>query len=197
LIWRLITIEKIYLKKLDEELTLIPLTFDFAFKSVFSRQTELLKKFLILELELELNPNECEIILENSELPKENFKEYNKTIDIYVKIDKNIYVDVEINRSNFNRVKLRNIMYIDKIHSLMLESGDNPALLKEKILFQLNLNTEDKGISYGKDIIVSYGLETNQVYNDNKVMVLKYQKNRVKKFKKGNFMLLRRFFDNF
>lgn len=167
-------INKNYLKQLDKDLTLIPLTFDYAFKSIFSRQTELLKKFLILELDLPLNPDECEIILENSELPKENFKEYNKTIDIYVNIDKNIFVDVEINKSNFNRVKLRNVLYFDKMYSLMLESGDNPASLKEKVLFQLNLNTEDKSMPYGKDTIVSFGLETNQVYNNNKVMVLKY-----------------------
>ena len=61
-----------YLERLDNELEMIPVTFDPVFKSVFSSNINLLKRFLNVVLELDLDIDEMEIKLLNSELPREN-----------------------------------------------------------------------------------------------------------------------------
>ncbi len=149
---------------LDKELKLIPLTYDFAFKKVFCSNKELLKDFLISVLELEniINPNKCKIELEPNELPKENKKEYKKTIDINVILNNDIYVDIEVNREAFKDIKLRNMMYADKIYSMILDKGEHYHKLDDKIMYQLNLNAVDKQITCGNDIVVPYGLETKK-----------------------------------
>ena len=108
---------KEYLSELDKELEMIPLTFDPIFKGVFEKNLELLKRFLNVTLDLGLDLNECKITLLSNELPKENKKEYQKTVDIYVLLNERIYIDIEINRSNFEKVKLRNYLYDNKLYS--------------------------------------------------------------------------------
>ena len=83
-------------------------------------------------------------------------------------------IDIEVNREYFNEVKFRNQMYADKLYTLILESGEDSKELKNKYLIQLNLNALDKIVPFKEDIIVSYGLKTNTVYSDKKLMVLKY-----------------------
>jgi len=165
---------KEYLEKIDNEKTLIPLTYDFAFKRIFSKNKEALKIFLIKVLDLEIKPEECTITLINTEMPKQNKKEYKKTVDLNVILNNNFYVDIEVNQSSFNRVKFRNSLYQSKLHTLLLEEGENPKALKEKYIYQLNLNSYEKNMPYGEDIIVSYGLKTKCVYVDNKYMIIKY-----------------------
>ena len=65
-------------------------------------------------------------------------------------------------------------MYADKLYTLMLESGEDSKELKNKYFNQLNLNALDKIVPFKDDVIVSYGLKTNTVYSDKKLMVLKY-----------------------
>lgn len=163
-----------YLERLDNELEMIPVTFDPVFKSVFSSNINLLKRFLNVVLELDLDIDEMEIKLLNSELPRENICEYQKRIDIYVCINGNMYIDIEINRSNFNRVKLRNYLYSSKAYSMFLETGNKISELEDKYFCQLNLNTEDKSIDYGEDIIVRYSLTRENIYMDQDKIVLKF-----------------------
>lgn len=82
-------------------------------------------------------PEECNIRLMNSELVKENKREYQKIIDLYVVLDGKIYIDIEINRSLFESVKLRNNLYKNKLSSLLLESGEDIKLLNEKNYIRL------------------------------------------------------------
>ena len=70
--------------KLDETLNLVPITFDYFFKSLFSDNLDLLKKFILSQLDTELVPEECKITLLNNDLPKENKNEYKKTVNLYV-----------------------------------------------------------------------------------------------------------------
>ena len=79
--------------KLDETLNLVPITFDYFFKSLFSDNLDLLKKFILSQLDNELVPEECKITLLNNDLPKENKNEYKKTVDLYVLINNSIYVN--------------------------------------------------------------------------------------------------------
>ena len=162
------------LREIDKELEMIPLTFDSIFKGVFERNLDILKQFLIITLGLELETEKTTIQLLNNELLKDNFKEYQKTVDILVVLNEHIYVDIEINRSNFEKVKLRNILYSDKIFSSLLERGDDVEILKDTYFYQLNLNTEDKTISYGEEVVVAYGIKTKSVFMDHKYIVLKY-----------------------
>ena len=85
-----------------------------------------------------------------------------------------IYIDIEVNRSNFDRVKLRNSMYCDKLYSMLLDMGDKTTKLKDIYLYQLNLNAKDKSISYGEDKIVSFSLVTKDIFIKNKFIILKY-----------------------
>ena len=67
-------ISTIYLKKIDKELEMIPLTFDVMFKGVFEKNVDLLKRFLICVLNLDLDVNHTKIEVLNNELVKENVR---------------------------------------------------------------------------------------------------------------------------
>ena len=84
------------LEEMDKTMQIIPLTYDFMFKNVFTDDLDILKEFLILETGLRLNPNDTKISILNGELPKENYKEYKKTIDIYISLNDKICIDVYI-----------------------------------------------------------------------------------------------------
>lgn len=164
------------LEDMDDNFEMIPLTYDFSFKKVFGGNLKILKKFVIDVLKLDeiVDPNDCNIELVSNELPKENRKEYKKTVDIYVVLNKMIHIDVEVNTEFFSDIKLRNLMFADKANSLLLEKGDHYRLLNKKYLYQLNLNVAEKQILVGEDIVVPYGLNTKRIYNENKKIVIKY-----------------------
>ena len=162
------------LRKLDNIREMIPLTFDPVFKGVFSRNLEILKEFLRDVLHLEYELEELDIRILNNELIKESIREYQKVIDVNIVLNDNIYVEIEINREDFNRVKYRNKMYADKVSSLILESGENIKKLEEFYFYQLNLNTENKNENIGEHIIVPYDISTNEIYIDNNKTILKY-----------------------
>ena len=46
-------------------------------------------------------------------------------------INNRIYIDIAINRSNFNRVKMRNYLYFSKIYIILIGNGNK----KISILF--------------------------------------------------------------
>ena len=73
------------LVELDKNLTMVSLTLDSMFKSIFTYDLDILKEFLILETGLDLNPNKTSITLLNNELPKENKKEYKNRTSIEFK----------------------------------------------------------------------------------------------------------------
>ena len=171
--------EKTYLTRedmieLDKKLKLIPITFDYMFKSIFIDDLDLLKEFILSQLDINVNPNDCKIRLLNNELPKENKKEYKKSVDLYVSIDNNIFVEIEINREPFEDVKLRNYLYSNKLYTMLLEQGEDISELNNKKFIQINLNAKEKNIMYGEEIIVPYGLKSKQVYIDNKYTILKF-----------------------
>ena len=66
----------------------------------------------------------CKVRLFDSELAKDKYNEYQKTVDIYVELN-NIYVNVEINREYFKNVEKRNFLFADKLHTMLLQRGDN------------------------------------------------------------------------
>ena len=162
------------LKEIDNNIKLIPLTYDFSFKSVFNKNLELLKEFLIDVLHLEYQREELDIRILNNELPKEIYSEYQKRIDVNIVLNDDIYVEIEINKENFELVKYRNKMYADKLYSMLLESGENARKLEYIRFYQLNLNTENKSEKVGEYIIVPYNISTDSVYISNEQTILKY-----------------------
>ena len=163
-----------YLKEVDERLKMIPLTFDVVLKGVFTKNQDLLKKFLICVLNLDLEPDTTKIHISNTELIKQNVKEYQKRVDILVVINEKFTVDIEVNRSPFKRVKRRNTMYLDKVNTLILEVGNKTIKVNDKFVYQLNLNAVDKEYDEPDDIVGLCSLKTNKIYQDNKFIILKY-----------------------
>ena len=174
-----------YFMQLDEKLTLVPLTYDKAFKRIFRTNLDILKDFLKDVIPLDID-KECNIRLMDGELPKENMKEKGKIIDIYVVLDRKIYVDIEMNKSKFETVLQRNIKYKDKLSSMLPESNEDYKALTSKKLYQLNLNA----YPYEKildDIIVLYGLKTHHIYSSDECMVVKsLERYRDLYYNKGN-----------
>ena len=162
-----------YFKEVDKKIKMIPITFDVEFKSIFERNLDLLKRFLISTLNLDLDINTTTITISNNELIKENNKEYQKRVDILAVLNDNIYVDVEVNRSLFEKVKKRNSLYSDKIYSMLLEKGNNISKLNDIYFYQLNLNVVEKSIAIGEDVIVACSLVTKEIFLENKVTFLK------------------------
>ena len=120
--------------KLENELKFVPLTFDKMFKGIFKTKKELLKIFILSQLEINIEPEIVEIDILDNELPKSNKKEYQKIVDIYVKIG-NMYVNIEINREYFRNVVMRNLMFADKLYIGLLEQGENIDSLKKQNIY--------------------------------------------------------------
>ncbi len=164
---------------IDSEIEFIPLTYDKLFKGIFKPDLELLKSFILSQLEFDLKEDECKIELLDSEIPKSNKREYQKTVDIYVKID-DIYVNIEVNREYFKDVERRNFIFADKLNAMLLESGQTTKDISDKVFIQINLNAIDKldenkeKLKYGSDKVVTYGINTGRVYNKNKYVLVKY-----------------------
>ena len=110
------------------------------FKRIFTLNPHLLKDFLISVLKLDMDPNQTNIIIENSELTKTIRKEYHKTVDILVVLNKKITIDVELNSSNYYAIKYRNALYIEKIMTTNLEQGTALENMDNYYYYQLNLN---------------------------------------------------------
>ena len=167
-------IDEEYLKVIDEKIEMIPLTFDVVLKSVFTKNQDLLKKFLLSVLKLNFDPKTTKIRISNTELVKQYTKESQKRVDILVVINDVLYVDIEANRSPFKRVKRRNTMYLDKINTLILEVGEKMKKANERFVYQLNLNAVDKTFDLPDDVVGLCSLKTKKVYDDNKLILLKY-----------------------
>ena len=159
--------------KLDKEKELIPLSWDAMFKKVFTSDLELLKKFILLQISELIDPDICTITLLNNELNKDKNKEKKKTLDIYVTINDNVFVDIEVNTERFKDIEGRNILFLNKLHTLIFKSGTNYKTINDTKIIQLNLIAHELDNKVGSDIIVYYGLHTKKQYQDNKYIVLK------------------------
>ena len=133
----------------------IPLTRDFMFKRIFTNNPEILKKFLISVLKLDINPNLATITILNNELTKAREKEYHKTVDIYARINNNLRIDIEVNSEKFNHVKVRNIFYLNKITVDTTDVGVNYKDFSKIYFYQLNLNIQkcDKDLDEEYEIL--------------------------------------------
>ena len=141
--------------KIKQEEKFIPLTRDFMFKRIFTNNPEILKKFLISVLKLDINPNLATITILNNELTKAREKEYHKTVDIYARINNNLRIDIEVNSEKFNTVKVRNTFYLNKITVDTTDVGVNYKDFSKIYFYQLNLNIQksDKDLEEEYEIL--------------------------------------------
>ena len=164
-----ITFTKQSVKELDQKISLIPLSYDIVFKGVFKRNLDLLKKFLNVTLPITIG-KEDKVQIIDGELPVLNKNEHGEIVDILVVINKTIFVDIEMNRSKFENVVERNIEYKNRISNLIFEKGENIKQLKEKRLYQINLNANPSE-EILEDVIVLYGTKTKKIYSPNDTIV--------------------------
>ena len=139
---------KEYLKELDQNTRLVPITYDFSFKKLFASERDgdylILKMFIISILKLDLDPESTEIVVRCSELPKENTREYCKTVDINVILNKDIHLDIEMNNTKYNKIVTRNGLYEAKLFTMAFEAGSTMEDFLRKYIYQLNLNNCEK-----------------------------------------------------
>ena len=152
-----------YFEKIDKEVkkkklkifentnrTIVPLTEDRPFKSFFSKNPDFLKEFLILQLNLDIDPNKTTIDITSEEYPIDKIDDKIYRIDILVYLNDNIITNVEANSKNYNDVLFRNLIYIAKLVGIkILKKGDNIKKIKSKQLFQLNINSNKYNNKYG------------------------------------------------
>ena len=153
-----------YFQELDQELKLVPLTYDFTFKKVFKNNPTYMKEFIYTMLPF-LNLENYKVRFLDSELTKEK-KERKKTVDILISLDDKIYIDIEMNRSKFQNIYLRNLEYLKKLSTMIWQQGEDIQNLKEKKVIQINLNANEKEKA-PDDIIASCGLLTGYIYDVN------------------------------
>lgn len=179
---RIYTIE--YLEKLDKKIKLVPITYDFSFKRLFANPGKdylILKMFIISILKLDLNPYKTDIQVRSSELPKENYREYRKTVDINVILNKDIHLDIEMNNTKYNKIITRNGLYEAKLFTMAFESGSTMEDFLKKYIYQLNLNNYEKidrehfiEEIKGEDIIAFVSMKDGSVYTNKRFTILKY-----------------------
>ena len=153
-----------YFQELDQELKLVPLTYDFTFKKVFKNNPTYMKEFIYTMLPF-LNLENYKVRFLDSELTKEK-KERKKTVDILISLDDKIYIDIEMNRSKFQNIYLRNLEYLKRLSTMLWKEGEDIQNLKEKKVIQINLNANEKEKA-PDDIIASCGLLTGYIYDVN------------------------------
>ena len=113
------------------------------FKRIFTKNPNILKEFLITVLNLELDPKNTSITIISNELIKSKRQEYHKTVDILVKINNNLKIDVELNSEKFKTIKLRNTLYLHKISTDTIEVGTATIDMSKYYFYQLNLNSNN------------------------------------------------------
>ena len=155
-----------------KEIKIIPLKYDFMFKRVFSLNLELLKEFLICVLDLDVEAKDANIILENVELTKSVKREYQKTVDILVRLNNpiipsDISIDVEVNSSRYEDIKYRNVLYLQKIMTSYIESSSNLKDMTKYSFYQLNLNVHKFKDNTGEKKFYLKEDTTNELLIDN------------------------------
>lgn len=146
----------------DENIEYFPLIKDYIIKSIFYKNHNLLKKFIISQIKdiAYLDYNTTKMTINNVELGKSNYKEYNKTLDTYVVLNDNIHIDLEYNTSPYSVVRKRNKQYLNKLANTILETGDKTKKLDNTYVIQINLNASISDNKFDEDIIIPFGKKT-------------------------------------
>lgn len=118
---------------------LIDLKADFVFKQIFAREGNeaILISFLNSILQLPPDQQITSVTLQNTELPRAHFDHKAALLDLLVKTDKNVYINVEIQFSNQKEIVLRMLWYWSYLFSKQLERGDTYKKVDKTITIAL------------------------------------------------------------
>ncbi len=105
-----------------QEVELLPLTNDYVFKRVFTKdgQEDMLKDFLTGILNVQID----KIEIKNAELTKEHKDAKREVLDIRATINKNSLIDIEMQVKDYHNIDKRSMAYVTKLYSDQLEVGD-------------------------------------------------------------------------
>ena len=163
----------------DKKMSMIPLTFDYMFKSLFIRRQDFLKDFLMEVLKKDLGKKDKDIVISilNNETIKDNYNEFKKIADVFLKLNDDILLSIEVNRVKYEYRKTRNDRYIGKlIDSQVSKESDYSDLFYKKII-QLNINALEKNKICSEREIVQYDKITKKIICENPKVYIKYIEN--------------------
>ena len=155
----------------DREISFIPLTADFMFKSVMRKNPDIFQEFLIKVADINID-NDSYLIFLDKELIKCNIKEKGKTLDLVVSIGDNLIINIELNRSKYEIVKTRNDFYLERLDTMQVEVADKYRNIEDKTLYQINLNAHKDEDKIKKRVIVEYDILNNKKYDDRKRKII-------------------------
>lgn len=147
--------------------TFIPLTTDAAAKSIFHFDKSIIKE--ILSILLDMNVKRFEF-LEN-ETPTANINEYHLTTDLLFLVNDKLYVNIEINRTQFEIVKDKSLCYLAKFIALRVTRGDDIKNVENGII-QININAKTRKNELPEKTVVFYIKEEQKDFSDNIKMKL-------------------------
>ena len=132
-----------YKRKLEEG-KIIPLIFDLAFKKVFGDIKHKERLELLLSSILRKDVKVIEIM--NNEIIGDNKKDKRNAVDLVCMINDRYLVNVEVNTSYQDYIKNRNLLFLFRLASKELKSGEKYKDISKTI--QINLNTVNTNGKY-------------------------------------------------
>ena len=130
------------LKKKEEieEKKYIPFYYDALFYKIFgdSKDTSLLKRLIELSLNIKIK----EITILNGKMLSDNYKGKVSYLDLYVELEDESKVSIEVNTNNDYYIKDRNLYFLAKGMGNDMESGETYYDFKKH--YQINLNGTNK-----------------------------------------------------
>ena len=165
--------------KEDKKMSMVPLTFDYMFKALFIRRQEFLKDFLMEVLKKDLGSEDKDIVISilNNETIKDNYNEFKKIADIFLKLNDDILLSIEVNRVKYEHRKTRNERYIGKLIDSQITTEDDYRNLFNKKIIQLNINAIEKNKICREREIVQYDKITKKIICENPKVYVKYIEN--------------------
>lgn len=117
----------------------LPLTSDIVFKRVFSKEgnEDILKSLLEAILEIPIR----DVVVKNSELPRNLYDSKASVLDVKVEIDENILCNIEMQIKDFRNIDKRSTYYMARIVSDELKKSEDYMQVKNTIGINL-LNFE-------------------------------------------------------
>ncbi len=122
-----------------QKIELLPLTDDYVFKRVFTKdgQEDMLKDLLSAILNIEIK----KIEIKNPEMTKQSKEAKREILDIRATINDNSLIDIEMQVRDYKNIDKRSIAYLTKLYSEQLQTGDDYNKPKKTISINiLNFN---------------------------------------------------------
>ena len=119
------------------------LQYNAMFKAVFSTNKYMLSRLVqaILDyLEININVMDKDLVIKNNELSLNNVHNKQLICDYFIRINNDIDLNIEVNKTYYPGLEERNIAYCFKIYGDHFRSGDEYDKFKRYLLFQINFN---------------------------------------------------------